>query len=44
MKRITFNIPSYKRADAPMETLKLFPDARIWVAEFEAEDYKKELS
>lgn len=41
MKRITFNIPSYKRADAPMETLKLFPDARIWVAEFEAEDYKK---
>lgn len=41
MKRITFNIPSYKRANAPMETLKLFPDARIWVAEFEAENYKK---
>lgn len=41
MKRITFNIPSYKRADSPMRTLKLFPNARIWVAEFEAEKYKK---
>lgn len=29
MKRITFNIPSYKRSNAPMDTLKLIPDARI---------------
>lgn len=40
-RTMTINIPSYKRSDAQMSTLKLFPHARLWVASFEYEKYKK---
>ena len=40
-RTMTINIPSYKRSDAQMSTLRLFPHARLWVASFEYEKYKK---
>ena len=40
MKQLYFCIPSYKRPER-ITTLELFPDAKVFVAENEVEDYRK---
>lgn len=40
MKKLEFCIPSYKRPEK-IQTLELFPDAVVFVAESEEEEYKK---